>query len=221
MKRPNAETSRIVMTIGHSTRALPEFVGLLHSHGVTRIADVRTLPRSRHNPQFNKESLPRALKRAGIGYDHLPGLGGLRHAHPNSRNMGWRNASFRGYADYMQTAEFEQSLQELIQLTRLDRIAVMCAEALPWRCHRSLLADALLVRGIRSEDILNPTRRHVHALTPFAKVRGTRVTYPAEVSLPLGKKPSTRRVPAKALKEKTLRRRPSSSSRSRKNPTLR
>ena len=120
------------------------------------------------------------MKKAGLGYVHLPGLGGLRHAKLDSLNVGWRNASFRGYADYMQTPEFEKSLEELIQLAKQEQIAIMCAEAVPWRCHRSLIADALLVRGIRTEDIMSPTRRQVHTLTPFAKVRGTTITYPAE-----------------------------------------
>jgi hypothetical protein len=112
----------------------------------------------------------------------MPGLGRLRHAKRDSLNIGWRNASFRGYADYMQTPEFAKSLDRLIQLANQDRIALMCAEAVPWRCHRSLIADALLVRGIRTEDIMSPTRRQVHTLTPFAKVRGTTITYPAEDS---------------------------------------
>ena len=189
---PSAEPSPIVLTIGHSTRTLDEFIGLLQAHGATRVVDVRTVPRSRHNPQFNKASLSRALKKAGLGYVHLPGLGGLRHAKRDSLNVGWRNASFRGYADYMQTPEFEQSLEELIGLANQDRIALMCAEAVPWRCHRSLIADALLVRGIRTEDIMSPTRRQVHVLTPFAKVRGTTITYPAEVSPRNTKKPSAK-----------------------------
>src|SRR5664279_899333 len=145
---PSAEPSPIVLTIGHSTRTLEEFIGLLKAHGATRVVDVRTVPRSRHNPQFNKDSLPGELKKAGLGYVHLPGLGGLRHAKLNSLNVGWRNASVRGYADYMQTPGFEQSLEELIRLAKQERIAIMCDEAVPWRCHRSLIADALLVRGI-------------------------------------------------------------------------
>jgi uncharacterized protein (DUF488 family) len=179
---PRADRSPIVLTIGHSTRTLEEFISLLEAHAVTRVVDVRTVPRSRHNPQFNKDSLPGSLKEAGLGYVHMPGLGGLRHAQPNSLNAGWRNASFRGYADYMQTPEFQQGLEELIQWANQDRIALMCAEAVPWRCHRSLIADALLVRGIRTEDIMSPTRRQVHTLTPFAKVRGARITYPTENS---------------------------------------
>jgi uncharacterized protein (DUF488 family) len=145
--------------------------------------DVRTVPRSRHNPQFNKASLPRSLRKAGLEYVHAPGLGGLRHANRDSANVGWRNASFRGYADYMQTPEFAQSLEELIRLASQGRIVLMCAEAVPWRCHRSLIADALLVRGIRTEDIMSATRRQVHTLTPFAKVRGTAITYPADTTV--------------------------------------
>lgn len=181
------------MTIGHSTHTLEEFIGLLQAHGATRVVDVRTVPRSRHNPQFNKAALPRSLEKAGLGYVHKPGLGGLRHATRNSPNGGWRNASFRGYADYMQTPEFAQSLDGLIRLANQDRIVLMCAEAVPWRCHRSLIADALLVRGIRTEDIMSATRRQVHTLTPFAKVLGTAITYPTESSGHPQKKRSAKR----------------------------
>jgi uncharacterized protein (DUF488 family) len=177
---PKKKPSLLVMTIGHSTRTLEEFIDLLKAHGATCVVDVRTVPRSRYNPQFNKTSLPRSLKKVGLGYVHMPGLGGLRHAKRDSPNVGWRNASFRGYADYMQTPEFAQSLEELICLANQGRITLMCAEAVPWRCHRSLIADALLVRGIRTEDIMSATRRQVHTLTPFAKVRGTAITYPPE-----------------------------------------
>ena len=192
-RMPRAESSPIVLTIGHSTRTLEEFIGLLQKHAVSRVIDVRTVPRSRHNPQFNKASLPGSLKKAGLSYVHLPGLGGLRHARRDSLNLGWHNASFRGYADYMQTPEFEKSLEELVQWAKQDRIALMCAEAVPWRCHRSLIADALLVRGIRTEDIMSPSRRQVHTLTPFAKVRGTTITYPIEASRSTTKKPSAKR----------------------------
>jgi len=174
---PKEGSPPIVLTIGHSTRTLEEFIRLLQAHGVTRVADVRTVPRSRHNPQFNRDTLPAPLKAASIGYMHLPGLGGLRHAARGSPNTGWRNASFRGFADYMQTPEFGRALEELIQLAQRDRIAAMCAEALPWRCHRSLIADALCVRGIRAEHILSPSRRQPHTLTPFARVNGTRIIY--------------------------------------------
>ena len=240
-RKPKVHTDAlpVMLTIGHSTHPLNEFVDMLLAHGVTRVVDVRTVPRSFHNPQFNKTSLPRSLKKAMLGYVHMPGLGGLRHAKRDSINMGWRNTSFRGYADYMQTPEFEESLNELrlfgishgdattetsiygikrlfrvffpiyaddlpsytkqatpymgdtmrttrepelIELANHDRIALMCAEAVPWRCHRSLIADALLIRGIRTEDIMSLTRSQVHTLTPFAEVHGTLLTYPSETS---------------------------------------
>jgi uncharacterized protein (DUF488 family) len=171
---------KLVLTIGHSTRTIEEFVGLLEAHGATCIVDVRKAPRSRHNPQFNEDSLPRSLHKVNLGYVHIPGLGGLRHAKRDSPNTGWRNASFRGYADYMQTPEFTDSLNEVIRMANQDRVALMCAEAVPWRCHRSLIADSLLVRGIPTEHIMSLTRRQVHTLHTFAKVLGTAITYPAE-----------------------------------------
>lgn len=174
----------LVLTIGHSTRSLEEFVALLKAHDVTHVVDVRTIPRSRHNPQFNRETLPESLKREGIAYTHLAELGGLRHTKAESPNMGWRNTSFRGYADYMQTPEFAKALAHLIEMAHHDRLAVMCAEAVPWRCHRSLIADALLVRGIPSEDIQSLTRRQPHKLTLFAKVEGEKITYPPLDALP-------------------------------------
>jgi uncharacterized protein (DUF488 family) len=169
-----------VLTIGHSTGSLEEFLRLLAAHGVEHLADVRKIPRSRHNPQFNHERLGRELRRAGVGYVHMPVLGGLRHARPDSPNRGWRNASFRGFADYMQTPEFEAGLGRLIEAAARARTAIMCAEAVPWRCHRSLIADALCARGIRVQHILSATRAEPHVLTPFATVEGTRVTYPPE-----------------------------------------
>ena len=169
-----------ILTVGHSTRPIGEFVALLKAHGVERVVDVRTVPRSRRNPQFGKDVLPDSLAAAGIGYTHMPGLGGLRRAKPDSPNTGWRNASFRGYADYMQTPAFAAAVENLISLAEKQTVALMCAEAVPWRCHRSLIADALLARGIASEDISSPTRRAPHKLTPFARVRGTTVTYPPE-----------------------------------------
>ena len=189
---PVAFGTPIVLTIGHSTRTLEEFIGLLRAHGATRVVDVRTVPRSRYNPQFDEASLPGSLKKAGLGYVHMPGLGGLRHAKRDSLNPAWHNASFRGFADYMQTPEFERSLEELIRLANRERIVLMCAEAVPWRCHRSLIADALLVRGIRTEDIMGPKRRQAHTLTPFAKVQGPTITYPAEASQTTPKKQSTK-----------------------------
>jgi uncharacterized protein (DUF488 family) len=160
---------------------LDEFIRLLRENGVTHLVDVRTVPRSRHNPQYNRETLPDELSAAGISYTHMPNLGGLRKPRPDSPNTAWRNASFQGYADYMQTPQFEEALQTLIELARRDRIAVMCAEAVPWRCHRSLIADALLVRGFPVEDIMGEGKTQKHKLTPWAHIEGTHITYPAPV----------------------------------------
>jgi uncharacterized protein (DUF488 family) len=167
-----------VLTIGHSIRIWKDFLELLRAHRVKRVIDVRSIPRSRHNPQFNRETLRTKLRAARIGYVHLRRLGGLRHARRDSPNMGWRNTSFRGFADYMQTSEFDAALQRLIKLARQKRSAIMCAEAVPWRCHRSLIADALTVRGIRVEDIMSKKRSPKHSLTSFGRVRGDRITYP-------------------------------------------
>jgi uncharacterized protein (DUF488 family) len=168
-----------VLTIGHSTCLLDKFIRMLQAHGVTLVADVRTVPRSRHNPQFNRKTLPQALKAAGLGYIHLPGLGGWRSPRPDSPNQGWRSPAFQGYADYMLTPEFEGHLKALVDLARRERVALMCAEALPWRCHRSLIADALLVRGVFVEHIMGREGSQRHRLTPFARVAGTHLTYPA------------------------------------------
>lgn len=168
-----------IFTIGHSTRPIDEFVRLLQAHGVRRVLDVRTIPRSRHNPQFNRDQLSPALHRRHIHYRHMPGLGGLRRPRPDSINTAWRNASFRGYADYMQTAAFEDSLGACIDLAKQERVVLMCAEAVPWRCHRSLIADALLARGIQASEITSRVRSRPHVLTPFARVTGTHVIYPA------------------------------------------
>lgn len=178
-KPKSARPGPVIFTVGHSTRSIEDFIHLLQAHAVTRVADVRTVPRSRHNPQFNREFLPESLKTAGIGYTHDPALGGLRRTSSASINTGWRNSSFRGFADYMQTPEFGAALTELIALAQKDQLALMCAEAVPWRCHRSLIADALLARGLRAEHIMSPTSRRAHTLTPFARVRGVQVTYPA------------------------------------------
>jgi uncharacterized protein (DUF488 family) len=142
------------------------------------LIDIRTMPRSRTNPQFNREILPNPLKDTGIGYLHMPTLGGLRHARRDSPNTAWRNASFRGYADYMQTPDFAAAIDSLIAVSSGKQVVIMCAEAVPWRCHRSLVADALSARGIPVEDILSSGRRQAHKLTPFAKFEGTRVWYP-------------------------------------------
>lgn len=175
---PDAPTS--VLTVGHSIHPIDEFIDLLRAHGVQHIVDVRTLPRSRRHPQFEQEALRSALEPAGIAYTHLPGLGGLRHARRDSLNTGWRNDSFRGYADYMQTAAYAQAIAELVALGARQRVAVMCAEALPWRCHRSLIADTLTVQGIPVEHIMSRTQRKPHAITPFARVDGHRITYPGQ-----------------------------------------
>lgn len=167
-----------MFTIGHSTRSLQDFIALLQLHGIELVVDVRTIPRSRRNPQFNRESLPQSLEASGIGYEHVGALGGLRRPREQSTNSAWRNPSFRGYADYMQTAEFAAAIEELAATAKRKRLAVMCAEAVPWRCHRSLIADALLARGISVEEIISASRSQSHAMTPFARVDGTTVTYP-------------------------------------------
>jgi uncharacterized protein (DUF488 family) len=169
-----------IFTVGHSTHALETFIDMLTAHGVTLIADVRIWPRSRRYPHFNGDVLAIALQSAGIDYVHLPGLGGRRKPQPISINLAWKNDGFRGYADYMQTPQFEENLARLIELSNGQQAAVMCAEAVPWRCHRALIADALIVRGITVMDILSNTKSQEHKLTPFARVAGTQVTYPAE-----------------------------------------
>jgi uncharacterized protein (DUF488 family) len=170
----------LVLTIGHATRPIEEFISLLKENEVGCVLDIRTVPRSRHNPQFNRDALPDSLAAAGIGYRHIAGLGGLRHARADSPNKAWRNASFRGYADYMQTPEFTENVDDLAQLAGTTRCVLMCAESVPWRCHRSMVADALVVRGIPVEHIMGPHKRNPHKLTPFAHVDGTHITYPAE-----------------------------------------
>jgi uncharacterized protein (DUF488 family) len=165
-------------TIGHSTREAAELIDALKSHDIRLLVDVRSVPRSRRVPQFNRETLPATLKDAGIDYLYMPALGGFRKPLPDSPNGGWRNDSFRGYADYMQTAEFVAALDELIALVQERPLAFMCAEALPFRCHRSLIADALTARGYRVCHIMGPRRAEAHKLTDFARVNGERVTYP-------------------------------------------
>ena len=169
----------VVYTIGHSTRSAHAFVALLEAHAVTCLADVRTVARSRHNPQFNGDALAATLAAQGLGYERMPGLGGFRKTSPDSPNGGWRNLSFRGYADYMQTAAFAGNLDALIALAHDATVAIMCAEAVPWRCHRSLIADALVVRGIPVQEIVSETKTSQHRLTPFARVDGTTIRYPA------------------------------------------
>ncbi len=180
MTQEQLPADMLVCTIGHSNRPLEEFLELLQHNQVMHVLDVRTVPRSRHNPHFAQENLPASLQAAGIAYTHLSALGGLRHTRADSPNKAWRNLSFRGYADYMQTAEFEQGLEQAIQLAASDRCVLMCAEAVPWRCHRSMIGDSLLVRGIAVEDIIGPKGRRPHLLTSFAKVEEQKITYPPD-----------------------------------------
>jgi uncharacterized protein (DUF488 family) len=167
----------MIFTIGHSTRSSDELMELLKEFKIQHLVDVRTIPRSRRNPQFNQEVLAGELPKNEIAYTHLPELGGLRKPKPDSINTAWRNDSFRGYADYMQTPEFVAGLEALMQIAAKDSVVIMCAEAVPWRCHRSLIGDALLVRGIEVIDIIGAGKTQPHHLTPFAKVRGTTLVY--------------------------------------------
>lgn len=171
-----AETT--VFTIGHSTRTLEEFMHLISSYGVNMIVDVRTVPRSRHNSQFNKETFAEILKTFGIKYLHIKELGGFRRSLPDSINLALESRSFRGYADYMQTKEFTDYLLRIVALARENCLSIMCAEAVPWRCHRILLSDALLIRNIKVKHILTETSSINHELTPLAKVEGNKITYP-------------------------------------------
>jgi len=171
----------IVFTVGHSTRSLDEFIHLLKTNGIRRLIDIRTIPRSRHNPQFNRGTLSIFLRNRRISYRHMKALGGFRHARVDSLNRGWHNASFRGFADYMQTLEFEAALNKLIDLAVLKRTVIMCAEAVPWRCHRSLIGDALTVRGIEVHDILSDKNVRLHTMTPMARIRGGKITYPEKI----------------------------------------
>jgi uncharacterized protein (DUF488 family) len=167
-----------IYTIGHSNRPIDEFIQLLRIFEIKLVVDIRTIPRSRHNPQYGQIALQASLESAGVGYTYLKNLGGLRHGNPNSVNMGWRNESFRAYADYMQTPAFNTAIAELIRLAEKVPTAIMCAEAVPWRCHRSLVGDALLVRGIRVVDIISAASAREHSLTAFAQVNGTHIVYP-------------------------------------------
>ena len=169
---------RTIYTIGHSTRTIEEFIALLQEHSIEVLVDVRTVPRSRHNPQFEGDALSASLGEAGISYTHMAGLGGLRHARKDSINSGWRNESFRGYADYMETAAFRAALNELQELAQQHTTAIMCAEAVPWRCHRSLIADALTVQGWQVLDIISEKAVSEHKLTPFLKVENGQLAYP-------------------------------------------
>jgi len=168
-----------IFTVGHSTRSADEFAELLRAHGVKEIVDVRSIPMSRHNPQFNTDALKQYLKGSHIRYKHLKKLGGLRHAKKDSTNLGWENASFRGFADYMATPDFSKGLEMLMKIAALRPTAIMCAEAVPWRCHRSLIADALIKKGWIVRDIMSRKTATRHKLTSFLKVRKGKLTYPA------------------------------------------
>jgi uncharacterized protein (DUF488 family) len=167
-----------IFAIGHSTRSSERFINILRAHSVKALVDIRTIPKSRHNPQFNEEELASALRSAGIRYVHMKNLGGLRHPLKISPNSAWKNASFRGYADYMQSREFEDALQRLLRLAGRTKAAIMCAEGNPFRCHRLLVADALTVRGHRVVHISSMKPGKAHRLTPFAKSNGTKILYP-------------------------------------------
>jgi uncharacterized protein (DUF488 family) len=178
--KPSKEKRQTIFTIGHSTRTFDQFLELLQAHGIERVIDIRTIPRSRRNPQYSLDTLGPALEAAGIKYVHLKELGGLRRPKPDSKNVGWRNANFRGYADYMATPEFEIALSRAIKLSQSKPSALMCAESVPWRCHRSLVADALTAQKFAVEHIMSAKLANEHELTPFAQVRGQQVTYPSE-----------------------------------------
>lgn len=175
-------TNPLVCTIGHSNRPIEEFLELLRLNDIECVLDVRTVPKSRHNPQFGQDRLPQSLEQAGIGYRHMAALGGLRHPSKDSPNSGWRNTSFRGYADYMQTGAFVECVDAVADLARSTRCVLMCAESVPWRCHRSMVADALAIRAVAVEHIINKGKRRAHTLTPFAHVEGTTITYPPETA---------------------------------------
>jgi uncharacterized protein (DUF488 family) len=167
-----------IYAMGHSTRTLDEFIEILAAHAISIIVDIRTIPKSRHNPQFNGEALRESLKKRGIAYVHFRELGGLRKPKRDSVNTGWQNASFRGFADYMQTREFVSAVRKLMRLAKQGRAAILCAEGNPFRCHRSLVADALTVRKVRVLHIAGKRSAKEHTMTAFAKVQGTKITYP-------------------------------------------
>lgn len=168
----------VLFTIGHSTHSIQEFIALLNAHGIHHLVDVRSIPKSRHVPQFNSDSLEASLNAASIAYTHLKELGGRRHTRKNSINTGWRNKSFRGYADYMATPQFTEGLNTLMQIAAATPTAIMCAEAVPWRCHRSLIADALILKGWQVRDILTAAPTAEHKLTPFLIAVNGQPTYP-------------------------------------------
>lgn len=176
------DESKVVYTIGHSTHPIDEFVEMLNRNHIQTLVDVRSIPGSRHNPQFGEHELEKSMPAAGLGYLLMKGLGGRRHTRVGDEtvNGAWRNKSFRSYADYMQTEDFDVAVEELIDLSGRQRVAIMCAEAVPWRCHRSLIGDALLARGVKVLDIMSTKSTKPHSMTSFAKVEGERVWYPPE-----------------------------------------
>ena len=180
-RRPKILSPRI-FTVGHSNRTIQDFLEILESYKLKLVIDIRTVPKSRHNPQFEIKKFGKTLARHGIEYVHMSGLGGFRHSLKNSVNKAWRNSAFRGYADYMQTKDFAKNLKRLIARSKRKRLVMMCAEAVPWRCHRSLVGDALLVHGLLVEDIFSKSSHRPHHMTSFAKVRGTKLTYPPDPS---------------------------------------
>lgn len=199
MAEEHTKPSATIFTIGHSTHSTEEFIEMLKAHDILFVADVRTIPKSRHNPQYNSETLAAALHGHAIGYEHVPGLGGLRHAKKDSVNTAWENASFRGFADYMQTEDFDRSLNTLIETTGKQPTAIMCAEAVPWRCHRSLIADVLFARGITVMNIMSKYSVKEHKLTAFAEVKGTTITYPKSESAESAHEPLPKRKKASPL----------------------
>lgn len=174
----NAAMKSVIFTIGHSVRSIEEFVAMLRAFDVTQIIDVRSVPKSRHNPQYEKNLLATSLRNRHINYAHYNDLGGLRYARKDSTNTGWRNASFRGYADYMQTDSFAEALKKLTKKASTHTTAIMCAEAVPWRCHRSMIADALVHKGFEVRHIMSKTTANKHTRTSFAKIRKGKITYP-------------------------------------------
>lgn len=180
----NDPMTETMYTIGHSTRPIEEFIDLLRQHGIHQLVDIRTIPKSRHNPQFGQDALAARLEAAGIRYVYMGALGGRRHTHKDSINTAWRNASFRGYADYMQTDQFRDAVDELVRIGAEQSTAIMCAEAVPWRCHRSLVGDALLVRGVTVLDIISATSARPHIMTPWARIDGLEITYPGDTEPP-------------------------------------
>lgn len=174
----NLNKKKIIFTIGHSTRSIEEFIDILKKYKINQLIDIRTIPKSYYNKQFNRAALAKALRNRRLGYRHQKNLGGLRHTHADSVNTAWRNASFRGFADYMQTDQFQQGLEKLIKTAHSKNVVIMCAEAVPWRCHRSLIGDALLVHGIRVKDIYSKGSVKNHTLTPWAVVHKKKITYP-------------------------------------------